>query len=220
MTRLRPYFLLGTLLLLALPVSAQNLMQIGNLNEPVAPSLPGLLTGNQSFAYLVFPEEQTSCSEDGFRMERVNMWLDFDQDVVPQTLVLSCGLVTAEWDPQQQAWVPADPACASNSFEVEITEPGLQVVSCPVEGACGCQLRNQPYFINLSFIGPAVANLVVDGEPEPGIVYWDLGNGYVDMYGVDKTATGKTIIWGDIVCCTTSVGNESSTWGGIKTLFR
>lgn len=220
MKRLRPYLLPGLLLLLALPAAAQNLIQIGNLNDPVPPSLPGLLTGDQSFAYLVFPDQQASCQEDGFRLERLNMYLDFEPNQVPQTLVLSSGLVSAVWDPSVDAWVPGEQACASNTFEVRIDQPGLQVVSCPVEGACGCQVLNQPYFLNLKFVGPAAASLVTDGLPEPGIVYWDLGNGYVDMFGVDKTATGKTIIWGDIVCCTTSVGNESSTWSGIKTLFR
>lgn len=220
MMRHRPFLQLALLALLAAPAVAQTLAQIGNLNDPVPPSLPGLLNGDQSFAYLVFPSEQVSCPEEGFRLERINMYLDFQPDQVPQVVTLNCGLIGAIWDDQQQAWVPGPSVCASEDFEILVTEPGLQVVSCPVQGACGCQPINQPFFLNLTYVGPAAANLVTDGQPQPGIVYWDLGNGYVDMYGVDKTATGKTIIWGDIVCCTYSVGNENSTWSGIKSLYR
>ncbi|HPF36782.1 MAG TPA: hypothetical protein PLH84_15265 [Candidatus Krumholzibacteria bacterium] len=220
MTRLRPFLVVGLLALLAWPAAAQNLASIGNLNEPVPPSLAGLLTGDQSFAYLVFPQEQVSCPERGFRLEFVNMYLDFQADQVPQVLKMSSGLVDAVWDEQQQAWVPGQSACAAQQFELLITEPGLQVVSCPVQGSCGCQTVEQPYFLNLSFLGAAAANLVTDGQPQPGIVYWDQGNGWTDMYGVDKTATGKTIIWGDIVCCAYSVGNENRTWSGVKSLYR
>lgn len=220
MIRMRLTLIVGLLALLALPAAAQTLGQIGNLSDPVPPSLPGFLTGDQSFAYLVFPDEQVSCPEGGCRLESVNMWLDFQEEDLPQVLSLSSGLVDAVWDQEQEAWVPGDRACASQTFEFTITEPGLQVVQCPVEGACGCQPVNEPFFLNLTFLGPATANLVTDGQPQPGIVFWDQGNGWTDMYGLDKTATGKTIIWGDIVCCTYSVGNETSTWSGIKTLYR
>ena len=67
-----PVLLLG-LVLGATVAWGQTDGQIGNLNDPVPPSVPGILVGDQVFAYLVVPAEQVSCPEGGFILQTVSM---------------------------------------------------------------------------------------------------------------------------------------------------
>lgn len=191
--------------------------QIGNLNEPVGPSVPNILFGDQTFAYLVFPDQQISCPGGGFALEQVQMLLDFTENQVPATLQVAGGLLTAV--EEGSGYVPGDEVCYSDAVTITITEPGINIISVPTIDSCGTLPIDIPYFLSLRFLGDAVANLAIDDEPAPGIEFLDGGNGFFDMYNIDRTSGGKVIIWGDIVCRVV-VGTEASSWGAIKTLFR
>ena len=199
---------------------AQTVGRIGNLNDPVQ-SIPDLLVGDQNFAYLVFPDQQVSCPDGGCSLLNVNMYLDFTAQQVPQTITVSGGFITAVPDPDGEGFIPGGDLCVTPPIQVNILEPGLHLITIPVTDVCDCVAVDQPYFLNINYVGDAVADLPIDDEPLAGIVYWDNGQGYTDMIDVivDKTSSGKVIIWGDIVCCTT-VGTEGSTWGSVKSLFR
>ena len=51
--------------------------------------------GDQTFAYLVFPDQQVSCPGGGFALEQVQMLLDFAENQVPATLQVAGGLLAA-----------------------------------------------------------------------------------------------------------------------------
>ncbi|HOX24865.1 MAG TPA: hypothetical protein PLL30_03755 [Candidatus Krumholzibacteria bacterium] len=197
---------------------AQSGGRIGNLNDPVPPSVPGLLVGNQVFAYLVMPDEQVACPDGGFILQTVAMTLDFTAEQVPATITVNAGLLDAHLE-DNGFYVPGGEIGTSPEITVTIDAPGLHVIPVPLQGACGCEPTDAPYFLSFRYLGPAVANLAIDDQPAPGIVYLDSGNGYVDMYELGKTSGGKVIIWGDIVCCI-AVGAEPTTWQDVKSLFR
>ncbi|MEZ4388184.1 MAG: hypothetical protein R3D98_11530 [Candidatus Krumholzibacteriia bacterium] len=189
---------------------------VGNLNQP-AGSVPNILFGDQTLAYLIFPSEQVSCPDAGFQLETVRVYLEFTENQVPVTLNVGGGLLRAV--PEGDGYVPGDAIYFTESRPIVINEPGLQLIEVPVGDAATCEAIAEPYFLGLRFDGPAEANLVIDDQPAPGIEFIDSGNGFVDLNGFDKTSGGKVIIWGDIVCCIIT-GTESSSWHGIKQMFR
>jgi len=220
-SRTAPWILsLLSLLLIVGSVAAQGVTdQVGNLSNP-ASSVPGLFHGDQMFAYLIDPDMETACQTDGFKLEAVHMYLDFSPSQVPVTFQIAGGLTAAVPDPSGQEFVPGEDLCVSPVQTVTITTPGLHVVTVAMDQTCGCMPIDQAYFLTLMFFGPVEGQLVIDDIPEPGVVFWNNGAGWEDMFGVDKTSGGKVIIWGDIVCCTTAIGTDSNTWGQVKTLFR
>ncbi len=194
--------------------------QVGNLNQPID-VVPGLLTGDQMFAYLIDPDAESSCPTTGFMLEAVHMYIDFDVSQVPVTFQVSAGLADAVFDSSGQYLVPGGDVCLSPIQTITITIPGLHQITVPVDPSCGCLPIDQDYFLTFNFFGDIQGQLVIDDQPQPNVVYWNNnGLGWEDMFGIDKTSGGKVIIWGDIVCCTASIGNEDNTWGEVKSLFR
>jgi hypothetical protein len=201
-------------------VAAQDTVRIGNLNDPVS-SVPGILYGNQRFAYLVVPGEQASCPNGGCVLTSTTLLAEFTPDQVPAAFAVSGGLIAAEPGSEADRWVPGDDLFQSPAISVTIDEPGIHAITVPMQGSCDCVPMDQPYFLNINFLDAVTANVMIDREPAPGVVYLDSGNGFIDLDTFDpgKTSDGKVIIWGDIVCCIVVEG-ESSTWGGVKSLFR
>ena len=197
---------------------------VGNLNPPEPPSAPGILTGDQVFAYLIHPVDQVPPGVNGFQLEAVTMLLDFTPQQLPAFFTVQGGLRKAVYEPSQDAWLPGDPVCQGQTFPYQITEPGLQEIRLPVDPACGCLHTDDYFFLTVTFWDPVVGNLVTDGQPEAGVVYLNDGTGWVDMVNIvpapDKTAGGKVIIWGDILTCEPPVGAEKSAWGHIKSVYR
>lgn len=216
-TSMRPLLLAALIIgVLATPLLAQTQGgQVGNLNLP-AGTAPGILVGNQTLAYLIQPEEQVSCPEQGFQLQNVRVYLEFSQEQVPVTLNVAGGLLQAV--PDGAGYVPGDALFLTDPMPMVITEPGLQLIEVPVEGVASCELLGGAYFLALQFVGPAAASLVIDDQPAPGIEFIDSGNGFIDMNGLDKASGGKVIIWGDIICCLVTA-SEGSTWHQIKQIF-
>ncbi len=212
--------LIISLTILAGAALAQPIVQVGNLNPPVPPSVEFLHTGLEDYAYLIYPPDQGSCTEGGFELLAIHMFLELMPNQVPITFTVSGALAHADWDPSLNAWVPGPFICEGPDELFNIELPGVYNITVPMEDSCGCQAFDDHYFLVVRFHTPFEANLPTDGLPAPGIVYNDKGDGWVDMIGLGKTAGGKVIIWGDTVCCTYSVGNEAGTWGGIKSLYR
>ncbi len=207
------------MLLTASIVMAQPIMPVGNLNPPVPPAVEFLHTGLETYAYLIYPPEQASCSQGGFELLDVNMYLELTPGQVPVSFHAAGGLIQADWDHSIGQFVPGQPLCEGPQFFFHFDEPGLYTITVPMDLTCGCQIFDEHYFLTLEYLDPFEANLPTDGQPAPGIVYNDKGAGWVDMIGLGKTAGGKVIIWGDLVCCD-PVANAEGSWGGIKTLYR
>ncbi len=215
--RLLPLLLLCVLAPATLAQFASG--QIGNLNPPVPPSVENIVVGNQAFAYLVDPAA-SGLQGPGFQLEAVHMLLDFTPSQVPVNIVVSAGLMHAVWDQIIDQWVPGDQMCATPPITYTIANPGLFDVMVPVTGGCGCRPMDDMYFLIIRFHEAFQADLPTDGQPQPGIVYMDDAGFWVDMFGFKRTATGKGIIWGDIITCSAPVGAEPTTWGGVKALYR
>lgn len=200
--------------------AAQDTIRIGNLNDPVA-SVPNLLYGNQRFAYLVIPGEQASCPNGGCVLTSTTLLAEFTQDQVPVSFTVSGGLLAAEPATNFDGWVPGDDLFQSPAVSITIDQPGIHAITVPMQDSCDCVPMDQPYFLNINFLDAVRADVRIDNQPAPGIVYLDSGNGFGDLddFIPGKTSDGKVIIWGDIVCCIVVEG-ETSTWGGVKSLFR
>jgi len=193
--------------------------QVGNLNPFVPPSVPDLFTGNEKFAYLIFPPDQGTCNEGGIQLETVSMLLEFDPTQVPVTFAVQGGLLDAIWNPAMGRFEPGEEICMGLPEIFEIVEPGLYTITVPVPD-CSCVPWDDYYFLTLEYLDPFEALLPTDGLPEPGIVYNDKGTGWIDMFDLKKTAGGKIIVWGDVICCEPAVGNTTGTWGNVKSLYR
>ena len=217
--RLLPMLAVCAVIVLASVAFAQPIGgQIGNLNPPVS-AVPDILFGDQGFAYLVFPGD-LGFSDPGFMLEAVHMLVDFEQSQIPQLVTVSGGLAHAVWDPTLDLWVPGEVMCSAPPVDYQIIDPGIFELVAPVGAACGCRPINEPYFLIFNFHGPAEGSLAVDDQPLPGFVYLNDGLAWIDMFGLKRTATGKSIIWGDIITCSAPIGVPSSTWGSIKDLYR
>ncbi len=194
--------------------------QIGNLNPPVPPSVHGLFTGEEGFAYLVYPDSQCTCIEGGFQLESVSMMLEFEPWMLPVTFWVHGGLLEAVFEPADLCWVPGLELCVSAPIEITITTPGEHTITVPMLGVCDCYPMDDYYFLYIEFLDGFDANLLIDDQPLPCIVYnRKVGFDWIDMYWM-KTSGGKGIVFGDIICCEPPIGTEPSTWGAIKSLYR
>ena len=211
--------LFSLLLSAAVPVLAGDFV-VGNLNPPTH-ALENYVTGNQAFAYLVYPPDQAACTGGGFIPEAVHMWLGFRSEQLPATFAASAQLLAAVYDTLTGQWLPGTLLCQGSPQTFTVTTPGLFELMLPfLPGECGPQVFNDYYFLVVRLETPLTADLPLDSFPEAGVAYQNDGQGWVDMNGLKRADSGKIIIWGDIVCTAAPVGNTTGTWGSIKGLYR
>lgn len=182
---------------------AQQVCQIGNLNDPVLP-VPNLIQGGeQTFAYLVHPVEQCPCSEGFVQIQNVSMWLQFEPWMIPMNFFVRAGIQRAAFDAAIDQWHPAGYYFEGITVPVEVFDPGLFLLNIPTPEARWMDV-NEYYFLTVTFRSPLEANLAADGFDLPGISYMspDGGETWIDLFGFDKTSGGTPIIWGDVLCGT------------------
>ncbi|MFH1845909.1 MAG: hypothetical protein ABIF77_22220 [bacterium] len=200
------------------PTETRQDCTLGNQNPPSF-LVSGWFIGQERYKYLIFPPEQCACPV-GFQLLNVNMLLSFDATMVPVSFIVRGDLGEAIWDATNGVWVPGSDYFVSGDYIVTIDEPGVYVITVPMDGV-ECAFMDYHYFIGLEFVDPFDADLVIDEFPEIGVTYNDWGSGWYDLYFAFLTkSSGKTIIWGDIICCEPAVDNEAQTWGKIKQLYR
>ena len=193
--------------------------QVGNLNPPVEPPVPGIFMGDEQYAYHIFPADQCDCSEDGFILESITQYLFFDELQVPADLLVQGALLKADFDPSNDCWVPGPLLYEGPQETFTIVDPGSVVIQVPTPNAPALPLADH-YYLVMRYLGGAEALLVVDDEPMPCTEFINRGSGWEDLYGQDKSGGGKVIVFGDIVCSPTSVPTDNPTWGGIKSLYK
>ncbi|MGD9546209.1 MAG: hypothetical protein AB7V45_01555 [Candidatus Krumholzibacteriia bacterium] len=202
------------------PAEATADCQIGNLNDAVGISGPELFTGNETFAYLVNPQDQCGCTEGGFTVETIYQLLYFEPQQVPALLQVVPRLLAVNLDPTTECMFPGPEVCLGQPVTILVEEPGYQLVTVPM-AQCPLQWFDQPYFLSLGYEGGSPAFLAIDDQPAPCVEYVDRGFGWEDMFLIpDKTGGGKHILFGDVVCGALSVDNETGSWGSIKSLYR
>lgn len=217
----KPLLLAAALLLVTTPSLAQSneSFSVGNLNTPVGEPLADVFFGNEDYAYLIYPPDQCTCTDNGFTLTAVNHLLFFDGTQLPVTLVVRAQLLAAQFDAANNMWRPDDVLFISDPITLTIPDNGLYQVHVPTPDAV-CVPLDDHYFLSLSYEGDALGYLPLDDEPMPGIEYINLGNGWEDLFEPEKRKSGKLIVWGDVVCSPCSVPTETSSWGAIKSLYR
>ncbi len=193
--------------------------QVGNLNPPGAPPVPGIFTGNESYAYHIYPADQCDCVEEGFVLEAITQYLYFEDEQIPAAFFVQGSLLKAEFDASIGCWVPG-PLLYQGPREVfTIVESGQATIQVLTPGIPAFPLADH-YFLVLEYLGCSQALLVVDDEPMPCTEFINRGNGWEDLFNYDKSGGGKIIVFGDIVCSPLAVSTTTSTWDGIKSLYR
>jgi hypothetical protein len=192
---------------------------VGNLNPPVAPPVPDIFMGEESYAYYIYPADQTNCTDDGFVLESITQRLFFDDQQVPANLVARGALLKADFDPVSDCWVPGPVLYEGPEETFSIIDNGSVTIQVPTPDAPNLLLADH-YFLVLRYQGGGPAYLVVDDEPMPCIEYINRGAGWEDLYQRGKSGGGKVILFGDIVCSPASVPNTPDSWDAIKSLFK
>jgi len=209
------------ILLVAVLVIAEDFCIIGNMGDPVGPPLFDLLHGQEAYAYLVKPSEECSSQEEVFELLKLNMLLDFFIEQVPVNFICRAEFRKAfEVEPGQ--FVPAELIYSSPEVMLYIPQPGITRIEVGTPEFTE-QIMDDQYFIVIRFESPFEGNLPIDNLPEPGVAFRNDGSGWVDMDTFDRSASGKIIAWGDIVCSpagSSSVEPDPGvSWGYVKTLF-
>lgn len=193
--------------------------QVGNLNDPVGPPVPGIFMGEEAYAYHIYPADQCDCSQEGFQLESVSQFLFFDDQQFPLTLEVQGALLKADFDAANDCFVPG-PLLHEGPIETVIVQDnGTAVIQANTPDCPGFPLEDH-YFLVMRYFGGAEAQLVVDDQPQPCTEYINRGNGWFDLFDRDKSGGGKVIVFGDIVCSPLSIGNTTTSWDGIKSLYK
>lgn len=214
MERLRT-ILLGPAAALAMAALAQEFCSIGNLNDPVGPPVPGIVQGRKAVAYLVVPDDDCGCPDPAVKLQSVFMALNFSPAQVPQQFQVHAGIRPAEPIPGTNSFKPGHWYYESATVDVLVQAPGPFLLQAPAVNARWMNM-DQPYFLTITFDTPLDANIMVDGDDQPGIAWISPdGHDWLDMYDgqIDKTSGGKTIIWGDVLCGTESAGGPAGVSG-------
>lgn len=222
MKRVRPLALFLPVVLAAAacatPVGAQEPdCTIGNLNQP-AFFAPNIFTGEEAFAYLVQPQEQCPFEGGHFSLLSVTQLLQFEQNQVPVTYQVEAAILDAVWDPGLGCWLPAGTIHASLPVAVTVDTEGIAAVTVLLDPLI--LPLGEFYFLSLRYQGTGQAQLVTDDQPAPCVEYIDRGQGWEDLFDFGKTGDGKGVVFGDIVYATSTVPEETRTWGAIKSLYR
>ncbi len=193
--------------------------QVGNLNPPVGPPVPDIFMGNETYAYHIIPGEQCSSNFDGFILESITQLLQFNIDQIPASLVVHPSLLMATFDTGSDCWVPGPSLYDGPSQTFNIDDNGIINIQVTTPDAPPLLLAEN-YFLALRYEGGALAQLVVDDDPQPCTEFINRGDGWEDLFGQKRSGGGKVIVFGDIIFAPASVEVLPTTWDGIKSLYK
>ncbi len=192
---------------------------VGNTNAPGLPPVDDVFHGREKYAYLIFPEEECNCTEDGFKLEAVHQMLDFTMDQTPSEFVVSAGLMTAIVDGTTGCLIPGDLLFLSPPVNMVVLDDGLFEVNVPTPNS-EIYPQNDHYFLVLFYDGLTEGQLVIDNDPRACTEFVERGNGWEDLNLIAKSGGGKMIVWGDVICAPLTVDTERSSLDSIKCLYR
>ncbi|MCP4145340.1 MAG: hypothetical protein GY752_08665 [bacterium] len=210
------------ILLVAVLVIAEDFCIIGNMGDPVGPPLFDVLHGMESYAYLVKPSEECSSQEEVFELLKLYMLLDFFVEQVPVNFTCRAGFLKAvEVQPGQ--FVPDEQIYSSPPTTFFVPQPGITMIEIGTPEFAEL-IMDDEYFIVIHFETPFEGNIPIDNLPESGVAYRNDGSGWVDMDTFGRSASGKIIAWGDIVCSPAGASSVEPdppvSWGFVKSLFK
>ncbi len=193
-------FLAALILVGSAALLAQVLCQVGNLEDPIGLPVVNVFEGAATYAYLIHPIDQCECPDGFIQLQDAFMWLEFEPMMVPVNFTVRAGIRSAFYNAALNQWEPDLLLYDGAEMMIQVMNPGPFPLAVPAVAAPWIGI-NEYVFLTLEFENPFQANLLCDGNDQPGIVYVSPdGLNWVDMFGPDKTSGGKPIIWGDVVC--------------------
>lgn len=206
-------------LVIAIVAIADDYCEIGNHGDPVGPPWRDILHGEDAYAFLVKPNQQCGQTDDNaFELIKLHMMLHFDTDQVPADFAVEVGLLEADRH-SNDSFLPGEVIYMTQTESVHVEQPGLFQLHIPTPDF-GLEWLVDEYFLVFKFPTAFEGNLPIDSYPESGVAFRHNGNYWEDMNEMDRRPDGKILVWGDIICVTSSVENDSSSWGTIKAMFR
>ena len=193
--------------------------RVGNLNPPSGELVPDIFMGDETYAYHIFPSTLCTSNLDGYILESISQLLDFNTDQIPAAFSVQPILLSANFDSGTDCWIPGPPLYEGPTQTFSINEPGIvpvQVFTTDVPAF----VMSDHYFLAMRYTGGAQAQLVVDDDPQPCTEFINRGNGWEDLFGQKRSGGGKVIVFGDIIFSPASIGNTTTTWDGIKSLYK
>ncbi len=168
---------------------------------------------------LIFDVDENTCRECplGFRILTLHVVLQTDG---PCEFSMDAILMTVQGAPGA-CYTPAAAYCGSQSYVVAIPDAGLWDVGLQV--ACACADSDYPFALKVDFESACaeggVPMLVTDGAPTACRNYVLGAGGWEDLVQVHQFP-GNLLFWGEAECCSSPVGQETGSWGGVKAIYR
>ena len=193
---------------------------VGNLNEAVY-NYGNWIMGGEKYAYLVDPAAEGCGCDEGFRLDRVSMMMQFGTEDAPVTFDAYGSLTEALWDDAASKYVPGEPYCSGPTWSITADQPGLYDIYVDLDGGCECAALTEPYFVMLTLPNEFVwwPDAMEDDDPRTGVCYYDSGTGWSDLVA-DFGWWGNNIMHGEVTCCTDPVATDSLPLDGLKALYR
>ncbi len=195
--------------------------QVGNLNAPTL-AISDWFVGIDSYKFLFDPAATCDCTI-GFDLQSVHVFMQFGPEDVPAAFAANVDLAEAVWDDASGCWVPGAEVCTSPVSSITIDTEGLYDIGLPIAGDCACAEMGFFYLLSCHFTTALPTGMepdaVADDLPTPCTSWYDFGAGWQDLV-VDFGWPGNIIMNGDVVCCEFPVESETTSWGGVKSLYR
>ncbi len=191
---------------------------VGNLNPP-AFAVSSWLTPPDKYALIFDPGATCLDCDIGVRITSVHTML---QTSAACDLVMKVSLLSVDTTVGANCPEPLAVLCGHTEFQVSLPSDGLWDISLPLD--CLCADPEYKFALKVKIVSATctdglVPNLVTDAYPSACTSYNEIAGVWTDIvsaYGFP----GNLMIWADAECCYNAVGNESETWGAIKSIYR
>jgi len=193
---------------------------VGNAADPYW-NFGNWIMGGEVYAYLIRPGAEGCGCAEGFTLDRVSMLMQFGSEDTPVTFDAFAGLAEAVWNPASGRYVPGQEYCRSVTWSISAGLAGLYEIFVDLDGACPCATTGDAYFVTFHLPNDFTwwPDALEDNDPQPGVCYYDSGNGWQDLVG-DFGWWGKNIMRAHVSCCAGPVPTEGRTWGQVKSTYR
>ena len=195
---------------------------LGNLNDPVN-EMADWAYGNEAYTYVINSDQVESCP-GGFAPLSVSFYMTFEVEDLPMTFPIQGALRMSILDAAGNK-IPGDRVLETPTYEVTLEEAGEYELIIPFdETTLTCVDGDGPWFgelyLPVSFPDGQLPGILADENPLPGTSFYNyflLGwEDLVEAY----SWTGGAVVRVNAACCEGSVPTESSTFGGMKSLYR
>jgi hypothetical protein len=201
--------------------SIASACQFGNLNDP-AHVVYGWNWGNETFVSLFDAESADCVCPEGFRVTGVHIYMRFLELDVPFAFDCKVDFRETIFDDATGCQIPGPTICESSVHTVTIETPGVIDIGLPIDTEANpCAHFGYKYAVGFTILSDFETSpeLVTDDMPVGCTGYTDKHGFWEDLTG-DAFFPGELIMYADVECCSGPTGNESRSWGEVKSLFR